>query len=474
MTMKTIPANLLLSFLFLAPLAGLALPDGVHYQGRLVDAAGDPVSGNVEMEIRLYDTLSGGGFPLYAEVIGPVSVNEGVYAFTFGSNGEEARERGEILAITENSITYYKSTLTGKPAANSLFVSDGLYFWTETAGSSNPNAFHVSVDTASGVSVAVTYLKGHAPDTGRTLIAEYRENVSATLSEVLRSAGPLYLALLVDGVEADTRTRLLAVPYALKSADAAALRAELRANNLIPSASFVFVEGGTLPAGDLAGTDVSNFYMSKHEVTWGQWKEVRSYADANGYDISFSGGGCADNHPVCRVKWYAVVKWCNAKSEQQGLTPVYTVSGATYRTGRPIHTTIEQNLAANGYRLPLEAEWEFAARGGNQTNGYTYAGGTVLDAVGWYLYNSDGAACDLDAGHGTWPVGYKGANELGLYDMSGNVTEWCWDQHFTSRRVRGGSFALEASFCTVSARGYSHPATELYGLGFRLARSVAP
>lgn len=122
----------------------------------------------------------------------------------------------------------------------------------------------------------------------------------------------------------------------------------------------------------------------------------------------------------------------------------------------------------------MEAEWEFAARGGNQTNAYTYAGSNDLNAVGWYLNNSGGAACNPSSGRGTWPVGQKAANELGLYDMSGNVSEWCWDQSGSFRRVRGGSWDFFAVFCDVSFRGGFGPDSRSSGSGFRLASTPSP
>ncbi|MCC5841498.1 MAG: SUMF1/EgtB/PvdO family nonheme iron enzyme [Opitutales bacterium] len=249
----------------------------------------------------------------------------------------------------------------------------------------------------------------------------------------------------------------------------------LRVGETAPSApgDMVLVEGGTL-AMSMGTVTVDSFYMGIYEVTWGEWKAVRAWGEANGYGWyeGYDGvpGGCADDHPVYNINWFDALKWSNAKSEMEGLTPVYTVDGAIYRTGER-SSGISQNLSADGYRLPLEAEWEFAARGGNQTHGYTYAGSNDLNAVGWFNGNSGGAACDLWEGLGTWPVGQKLPNELGLHDMSGNVAEWCWDGDFFDRRLRGGSWRSSAFNATVSNHSLNRPDRRWPDLGFRLVRT---
>ena len=228
-------------------------------------------------------------------------------------------------------------------------------------------------------------------------------------------------------------------------------------------AEMVKVEGGQLPADSrVPEKTVGRFWMGKYEVTWGEFQTVRSYGALHGYDIGAVGAGSGNNYPVTRVSWYQALKWCNARSEMEGLTPVYTVGGAVYRSGNSVPTV----NGGNGYRLPIEAEWEYAASGGALTHGYEYSGSADVNAVAWYLENSGG---------GAHVAGTKLGNELGLYDMSGNVWEWCFDVYTGTNRVfRGGSWGNYAINARVSTRYGYGPSYSDNGIGFRVVRSSVP
>ncbi len=219
-----------------------------------------------------------------------------------------------------------------------------------------------------------------------------------------------------------------------------------------------FVEGGILYPPDGYYTDglsVGDFYIGTHEVTNAEWEAVMGY-------------GGEDNYPHGDTWTYGIV-YCNRRSIQEGLLPCY--SHTTYGTNPDDWPpwfliygqdhNISCDWSATGYRLPSDAEWEYAARGGLNTNGYIYSGSNDLNLVGW---NSD------NSGNAAHPVGELAPNELGTYDMSGNFWEWCWDEIGTNSRViRGGAFSSYTS-CAVSYRSGAGPGK--YGnIGFRVCRT---
>jgi len=440
-----------------------SIPSEINYQAALFDENGDPVSGNKTISVKVYDAAEDGSV-LYEENIGTVELVEGVYSFQFGGNGSQLVWTSDDIAFTDGSSISFTSALSNTPEPDSLVVVDGANYWSES-GESNSANFSVANNNGN---LTVTY--NTAPAEGRAIRADYATREVGSIFTLIDSP-EYHMAITVDGVEQSTRTRILTVPFAVKAKtsedsqiiarELLLLRAELQEAGVLSS---ILVEGGTLPeSSELSGTEVSSFFIARDEVTWGHWQQVRDVAVNYGYDLASVGNGTSDSHPVTNVSWYDAVKWCNAKSQMDGLTPVYLVnedSSSVYKTGEIVPTI---DSTANGYRLPTEAEWEWAARGGVKSKGYTYSGSNTIGDVAWYSANSSG---------GTKEVGTLLENELGLNDMSGNVWEWCNDSVSSYRRIRGGSLEDHEGYCTIAYRGNVNPFDSNGRMGFRLARSL--
>ncbi|HXR48753.1 MAG TPA: SUMF1/EgtB/PvdO family nonheme iron enzyme [Candidatus Limnocylindrales bacterium] len=282
---------------------------------------------------------------------------------------------------------------------------------------------------------------------------------------------------------------------------------------LIPAG--VFTIGDTLDGeSDAIPTNVyvSAFYMDVNLVSSNQWAAVYSYATNHGYGFVNAGAGKAANNPVQTVDWYDCVKWSNARSQQAGLTPVYYTNAAltaVFTNGNG-GTTVYANWTANGYRLPTEAEWEKAARGGLSGQRFPW-GDTISESQANYYAdpnppNPSGYTYDLgpytgyntnfvSGGFPTSPVGYFAPNGYGLNDMAGNVFEWCWDWYagptypagspylggtdprgpvgpLGDRVLRGGSWVNDAADARCAFRYIGNPVSTSSSGGFRCVRGL--
>ena len=261
---------------------------------------------------------------------------------------------------------------------------------------------------------------------------------------------------------------------------------------LIPAGSFQMgddIDGNSV-AMPVHTVTASAFYLDKYEVTKALWDEVYAWATAHGYSFDNVGSGTTANHPVQNVSWYDVVKWLNARSEKEVRLPVYYTNAGqatVYRTGQVDVAAGAVKWSADGYRLPTEAEWEYAARAGTTTRFYT------VDCISADTQaNYDGSAsyygCPTGQNRGgTTAVGSFPANPRGLYDMAGNVWEWIWDWYGayssnaptnhggpdsgSSRVLRGGSWFNNAIDLRSAHRGMNTPSFKISIIGFRSAQS---
>lgn len=279
---------------------------------------------------------------------------------------------------------------------------------------------------------------------------------------------------------------------------------------LIPSGAFQMGDtlDGMSDALPLHTVYISAFYMDQYDVTLALWQQVFNWATNHGYSIGY-GYGRAPDQPVQMINWYDALKWCNARSEMAGLTPCYYTDASQTNVYRLYNLDLSNacvNWSANGYRLPTEAEWEKAARGGLSGHRFPW-GDTISESqANYYSLGTNFIPYDLsNTGYNpTWSYGFEpytsavdyfAPNGYGLYDMAGNVSQWCWDWYdrnwYTNsaaiqdntrgpavpsdvRVFRSGSYGTRAYFVRCASRGANAALSGNSSCGFRCARAIGP
>ncbi len=391
-----------------------------------------------------------------------------------------------------------------------LLVTQSPYWFVDVATPPAARRFYrvaalapqAAAPVITNITMVVATRFGVRSDLGITNQIQYCTNLSqvnwAVLTNILVTQSP-YWFTDVTALPASRRFYRVAAP----------------AGGPRPPTNMVLIAGGSFTMGNCMGANdgypaelplhtvsVSAYYLDTNLVSYAQWQQVYQWSTTNSYSFDYAGSGKASTHPVQTIDWYDVVKWCNARSQKEGLTPCYyTDSGLAlvYKTGQADPYV---NWTANGYRLPTEAEWEKAARGGASGHRFPWSNVDTIQHSQANYFSSTLFSYDISPTRGyhptfatggppyvyTSPAGYFAANGYGLRDMAGNVMQWCWDWYgeayyslspgtdprgpaFGSYRVlRGGSWGDYAEDARSSSRTYKYAWSASEYIGFRCVR----
>ncbi len=457
------------------------IPTSISYQGYLTDKNGTPVLDPVDITFTLYTEING-GTAVWSEVHTEVDPNEGLFSVELGGNGSPMS-----AAIFDGDR--YLGVKVGDDAEMTQRQKLSSVIYAFVAEYANTAGCAYTLSAPDGSPADAVYVDNEGKVGINTGSPQQTAHINGVMRLEPQSSEP-------SGGRGDL--------YASDDGNLYFHRGSSWQPIFITFLAMVPIAGGTFSMGDITGGDgdpdelpihtvtLSPFKMAKTEVTFEQWIEVKTWAESNGYTFNMPGdmgsedfGGTQDEtHPVTDIEWYDSVLWCNALSEKERLTPCYYTSAAmtmVYRSGQANVENDWVDWNATGYRLPTEAEWEYACRADTTTKYNVGDTLSVNDANYW----DSGDSYD----NGTTPVGYYPANAWGLIDMHGNVWDWCWDWHSSdyyssspatdprgpatgSLRVnRGGSWDYLAVQLRSAFRSRLAPDIDYYDLGLRPVRS---